>query len=85
MKRVIEVRLGNGKTKEQVVTYIPGRYILAGMITLFEVVAIIGVMVVLCMFVPYFYVAVGITPKMLKTSLFNRFFRALVRIFAPML
>lgn len=61
MKRVIEVSLGNGKTKEQVVTYIPGRYILAGMITLFEVVAIIGVMVALCMFIPYFYVAVGIT------------------------
>ena len=29
--------------------------------------------------------SIEITPQMLKTNLFNRFFRALVRIFAPML
>ncbi len=29
--------------------------------------------------------SIEITPKMLKTNIFNRFFRALVRIFAPML
>ena len=29
--------------------------------------------------------SIEITPKMLKTNIFNRMFRALVRIFAPML
>ena len=29
--------------------------------------------------------SIEITPKMLKTNLFNRLFRAIVRIFAPML
>ena len=29
--------------------------------------------------------SIEITPKMLKTNIFNRIFRALVRIFAPML
>ena len=43
------------KIKEQTINYIPVRYIVAFMITIFEVLAIIGVMVALCMFVPYFY------------------------------
>ena len=29
--------------------------------------------------------SIEITPKMLKTNIFNKIFRALVRIFAPML
>lgn len=179
MKRKIKVHLGNNRVDERVISYIPGRYILAFSITLFEVLAIIAVMIALCLYIPYFYIAVGITtfvvelkiissndnpdykipwmifvlvipvaglmlylifgsrklkkkflkrlkqmkdlsykiedkklfedlenenptaikrdideticksiaitPKMLKTNLFNKFFRALVRIFAPML
>ena len=61
MKRKIKVSLGNGKFEERVISYIPGRYIAAFMITIFEVLAIIGVMIALCMFVPYFYLAVGVT------------------------
>ena len=61
MKRKIKIGLGNGKFKEQVVNYIPVRYIVAFAITIFEVLAIIGVMIALCIFVPYFYIAVGIT------------------------
>ena len=61
MKRKIKVSLGNNKVQEKVINYIPGRYIVAFAITLFEVLAIIGVMIALCMFVPYFYIAVGIT------------------------
>lgn len=44
MKRKIKVSLGNGKFEERVISYIPGRYIAAFMITIFEVLAIIGVM-----------------------------------------
>ncbi|MBQ8425411.1 MAG: hypothetical protein IJX17_05270 [Clostridia bacterium] len=61
MKKKIKLNLGNGKFKEQEINYIPVRYILAGLITLFEVLAIIGIMITLCIFVPYFYIAVGVT------------------------
>ena len=61
MKRKIKLELGNGKIKEQEINYIPVRYIFAFLITVFEVLAIIGVMVALCLYVPYFYIAVGIT------------------------
>lgn len=61
MKRKVKISLGNGKFKEQEVNYIPVRYIIAFLITLLEVLAIIGNMIVLCLNVPYFYIAVGIT------------------------
>lgn len=61
MKKKIKVSLGNNKFEERTVNYIPVRYIVAFMITLFEVLSIIAVMVALCLFVPYFYIAVGVT------------------------
>jgi len=61
MKRKIEISLGNGKVEEREINYIPVRYIIAFAITLFEVLAIIAVMIALCIYVPYFYIAVGIT------------------------
>lgn len=51
----------NNKEVEQEVNYIPFRYILAILITVFEVLAIIGIVVVLCVYVPYFYVMCGLT------------------------
>ena len=61
MKRKIKLDLGNGKFKEREINYIPGRYIFAFLITILEVLAIIGVVIALCIYVPYFYIAVGIT------------------------
>ncbi len=61
MKKIVKVNLGNEKFKENEVNYIPVRYILAFTITLLEVLAIIAVMILLCIFVPYFYLAVGLT------------------------
>ena len=105
MKKKLKIHKGK-VIEEKIVNYIPVRYIFAFLITIFEVLAIIGVMIALCMFVPYFYIAVAITtfavelkiiassdnpdykiPWMLfvKTIVFNKIFRALVRIFAPML
>ncbi|MBO5022519.1 MAG: cardiolipin synthase [Clostridia bacterium] len=60
MKRKLKINKGN-VVEEKEINYIPVRYIVAFAITLFEVLAIIGVMVALCIFVPYFYIAVGIT------------------------
>jgi len=47
-----------GKLIDKEINYIPTRYILAILITIFEVAAIIGVMIVLAMHVPYFYLAI---------------------------
>ena len=47
----------NGKIVERQYSYIPVRYILAVLITIFEVLAIIGIVGALCYFVPYFYLA----------------------------
>ncbi|MBQ9802426.1 MAG: cardiolipin synthase [Clostridia bacterium] len=60
MKRKYSYRAGN-KQIEREVNYIPVRYIIAMMLTVLEVLAIIGVVVALCYFVPYFYLAAWAT------------------------
>ena len=54
MKGKYKIKTG-GKTIERQFSYIPVRYIFAVLITLFEVLAMIGAVVALCIFVPYFY------------------------------
>ena len=56
MKKKYVLNTGT-QTIERQYTYIPVRYVIAVLITLFEVVGIIGVVVALCYFVPYFYLA----------------------------
>ena len=56
MKRKYTINV-NGKSIERQYNYIPVRYILAVFITIFEVLAIIGILGVLCYVVPYFYLA----------------------------
>ena len=52
----------DGKNQqEREYSYIPVRYILAVFITLFEVMAVIGIVVALCYWVPYFYLAAWAT------------------------
>ena len=60
MKRRIEYKAGD-KILEKEVKYIPMRYILAALITLFEILAIISIVIALCYYVPYFYIAAYIT------------------------
>ena len=60
MKKKIKV-YSNGKYTDKEINYIPLRYIIAILIALLEVVAMIGVMVVLSIYVPYFYTAILIT------------------------
>ena len=55
MKRKYKI-IQNGKVIERQYNYIPGRYIFAVMITLIEVLAIIGITILLCYLVPYFYI-----------------------------
>ena len=60
MKKKQLIRTGK-KTVVREINYIPIRYIFAFMITVYEVLAIIGAVVALCYFVPYFYIAAFLT------------------------
>ncbi|MBQ3494693.1 MAG: PLDc N-terminal domain-containing protein, partial [Clostridia bacterium] len=60
MKKNIKV-YENGQYIEKQINYIPLRYILAILITFLEVCSIIGAVVALAIFVPYFYIAIAIT------------------------
>ena len=60
MKRTYKVNTGT-KTIEREYNYIPIRYIIAAMITLLEILAIIGTVIACCYYIPYFYVAAFIT------------------------
>lgn len=60
MKKTISYDV-NEKRVEREINYIPFRYILAILITLFEVAAVIGILVALCYYVPYFYIAAWLT------------------------
>ncbi len=56
MKKTITYDV-NKKTVQREIDYIPVRYIIAIFITLFEVLAVLGIVVALCYYVPYFYLA----------------------------
>lgn len=60
MKRKIRYNV-NEKEIEREYDYIPFRYILAMLITILEVSAIIGIVMALCVYVPYFYILCWIT------------------------
>jgi cardiolipin synthase len=60
MKRKYQIKAGS-KTVEREYNYIPVRYIIAVMITVLEIAAIIGAVIALCMFVPYFYILCYVT------------------------
>ncbi len=60
MKRKYSYQV-NEKTVEREYLYIPVRYILAILITLLEVLAVIGIVLALCYYVPYFYIAAYLT------------------------
>ena len=60
MKRKYKVKTAT-KTIEREYNYVPVRYIIAVLIALFEILAIIGVVVACCYYIPYFYIAAFIT------------------------
>ena len=60
MKRKYKVRTAN-ETIEREYNYIPVRYVFAILITLFEIAAIMAIMIAFCIYVPYFYILCYIT------------------------
>ena len=53
--------IANNRLVEREVNYIPVRYIIAILITVFEVLAVLGIVAALCYFVPYFYILAWLT------------------------
>ncbi|MBQ7351345.1 MAG: cardiolipin synthase [Clostridia bacterium] len=60
MKKNIKV-YENGRYVDKEINYIPTRYIIAILITILEILGIIGCVVALAIYVPYFYIALFIT------------------------
>ncbi len=60
VKKKIKFYVNNQKTEKEI-NYIPVRYILAIMLTVFEIATIIGIVIFLCFRVPFFYVAAALT------------------------
>lgn len=60
MKKNIRV-YENGKYIEKAINYIPTRYIISILLTIFEIAMIIAIMFVLAIYIPYFYLAIFIT------------------------
>ena len=60
MKRTYSYKV-NDKQIEREFNYIPVRYIAAVLITVLEVLAVIGIVIALCYYVPYFYLAAWVT------------------------
>ena len=60
MKRKYSVKTAT-KTIEREYNYIPFRYIIAALITILEILAIIGTVVACCYYIPYFFVAAWMT------------------------
>lgn len=60
MKKTISYDVNNKKVEKEI-NYIPFRYILAVLITLFEVLAVISIVAAFCYYVPYFFLAAWAT------------------------
>ena len=60
MKRPLRY-MCNDKLVEKEINYIPVRYIIAVLITAFEVLSVLGIVILLCRYVPYFYILAWLT------------------------
>ncbi len=60
MKRKYSYKAGS-RTIEREYSYIPVRYIIAVLLSALEVAAILGVMIALCLYLPYFYILCYVT------------------------
>ena len=60
MKQSYTVQI-NGKDEKREYSYIPVRYIIAVLISFFEVLAVLGIVVACCYYIPYFYILAWLT------------------------
>ena len=71
MKKTFEV-MENGVKKERVVSYIPLRYLLNILLIFFEIAAVIAILSLITIYVPYFYFAVVATQVGVAISIIAR-------------
>lgn len=71
MKKKIKV-IQNNKQVEREVNYIPFRYIVAIMLVVIETLAVIAVVTLLTIYIPYFYIAVVVTQFAVALAIINR-------------
>lgn len=60
MKRTLRYNVGN-ETVEKDINYIPVRFILAVALAVLETLAVIAIVILLCLYVPYFYLLMWAT------------------------
>ncbi len=60
MKKNYEYSVGNKKIVREI-TYIPGRYVLAMIVSVLEIIAILAIVIGLCIYLPLFYLAALVT------------------------
>lgn len=60
MRGSIKYKVGR-ETKEREINYIPVRYIFAVLITLLEIISMVAITVLFCIYIPYFYIVAYIT------------------------
>ena len=61
MKKTIRIRYDANRTEEREINYIPFRYILAILLAILETAAVIGIVLLMSYYVPYFYLAMWAT------------------------
>lgn len=71
MKKKITV-IENNKKTEMEINYIPFRYIVAIMFVVVETLAVIAVMTLLTIYIPYFYIAEVVTQFAVAIAIVNR-------------
>jgi len=60
MKKKLRYSVGH-ETVEKDINYIPVRYIIAVMLALIETMAVVAIVILLCLYIPYFYVLMWLT------------------------
>lgn len=71
MKKKIKI-IENNKQVEREVNYIPFRYIIAIMLVVIETLAVIAIMTLLTIYIPYFYIAEVVTQLAVAIAIINR-------------
>lgn len=70
MKRKIKINMGT-EVQEKEISYIPFRYVLAVLISLFMIFAVIGIVVWMCFYVPYFYILALVTALFVELKIIS--------------
>lgn len=69
MKKTIKVVNAKGQKIDKEITYIPLRYTIALLISLIEIIAVIGIVYLMSIYIPYFYIVVYFSQTLVAISI----------------